>query len=119
MIPDEELKKNKITISTILKIEHYFTCSRNALLYRLKDLGIIDGAGYENYKTGIKLSALHHGYNTNLYEGGNHNLVIGDYGSIARGLFVNNKISESYYHSLLLDLGMDINKIERLESGEE
>jgi len=119
MVPDEELKKNKITIKTILKIEQYFMCSRAALLYRLKDLNIIDGTGYEKFKGGVKLSALLHGYDTSIYDDGNHNLVVGDYGTLARELFINNKISESYYHSLLLDLGMDMNIIESLQGGEE
>ena len=35
LIPDSELKKDKIVLSTILKVEQYFSCSRRALLYRL------------------------------------------------------------------------------------
>ena len=44
LIPDKQLTKDKITIDTILKIEHYFRSSRSALLYRLKELNIIGKA---------------------------------------------------------------------------
>lgn len=119
MVPDNELSLNKIKLKTILKIEHYYSCSRAALLYRLKDLGIINSRGYENFKNDVKLSALLHGYNTSIYEAGNDNLIIGDYGTLARDLFTENKISESHYHSLLFDLGLDVNEIERLQGSGE
>lgn len=119
LIPDNEFKKNKISLATILKIEQTFTCSRTALLYRLKTLGIIDGTGYELFNKNIMRSALTYGYSIDLYKAGNHNKVIGDYGTVARALFEKEKISESHYLSLLLDLGMNTEEVERLSNGEE
>jgi len=114
LIPDNELGKNKILLKTILKIEQYFSCSRAALLFRLKQLKIIDGNLYDTYKDKVKRSALEFGYGIDLYASGNHNLVVSDYGTIARDLFEREKISESNYFSLLLDLGMNVNEIEKL-----
>lgn len=119
LIPDEELGKDKIRLKTILKIEHYFSCSRLALLYRLKDLGIISSRKWEELSTHVKRSAIEFGYSTGIYESGNHHEVIGDYGTLARELFDKEIISESHYYSLLLDLGMNGDEIEKLENGEE
>jgi Zn-dependent peptidase ImmA (M78 family) len=116
LIPDEELRKNKITLKTILKTEQYFASSRLALLYRLKQLDIIDQSHLESFTQNIKRGALEHGYSIDLYEPGNHNLVLGDYGTIARELFDQEKISESHYFSLLMDLGMNIDEIEALQN---
>jgi Zn-dependent peptidase ImmA (M78 family) len=115
LVPDEELSKNKITLKTILKTEQYFACSRLALLYRLKELDIIDQSHLNNFSINIKRGAMEHGFSTDLYEPGNNNLVLGDYGSVARELFDRQEISESHYFSLLLDLGMNIDSIEELQ----
>lgn len=119
LIPDEQLRKNKIDISTILKIEQYFCCSRSALLYRLKQMGIIDGTGYNNLLPNVKRSAVENGYSTRLYEPSNQHEVIGDYGVKAKALFESGTISESHYFSLLLDLGMNAEQIESIHNGEE
>lgn len=118
-IPNEEIGKNKITIKTILKIEQYFSCSRAALLYRLKNLNIIDSRVYDQFGSNVMKSALQHGYGLELYQAGNHDLVIGDYGTIAKELYDNGKISESHYFSLLLELGMNTDQIENILNGEE
>ncbi|AUC75664.1 ImmA/IrrE family metallo-endopeptidase [Olleya sp. Bg11-27] len=107
-IPDEELKKNKINLKTILKTEHYFKCSRTALLFRLKELNVITDYKFEEYRQDIKLKAKQNGYSTKLYEQGNENLVIGDFGSKSRYLFENEKISESHYLTLLNSIGIDL-----------
>jgi Zn-dependent peptidase ImmA (M78 family) len=119
LIPDEELGRDKITLKTILKIEQYFSCSRAALLYRLKDLEIIGKHCYDLYCQNVKRSAIEYGYTTDLYDPGNHNQVIGDYGTIARTLFESGIISESHYFSLLIDLGMNVEEIENLDNGKE
>ena len=108
MIPEEQLKKNSVGIETILKIEHYFSCSRSALLYRLKELELISSDTYENYCQNIKSTAMKYGYPLDLYEPGNNNLVIGDYGTLARQLFEKEKISEGHYSSLMNAIGFDI-----------
>jgi len=117
MIPDQELVKNKITIQTILKLEHYFSCSRIAMLYRLKELQIIDSKVFDIHHQKPMSSAVRNGYPINLYEGGNSDKVIGDYGSLANQLYERGKISESHYISLLHDLGMNSVKVEELFNG--
>lgn len=108
LIPDKQLEKNKIKIETILKIEHFFACSRTALLYRLKELKIIDSELYDQYNQNIKSIAKLYGYTTELYESGNEGKVIGDYGTIVKSLFDADKISEGHYYSLMKDIGIDI-----------
>lgn len=118
LIPDEELGKDKIRLRTVLKIEQYFSCSRTALLYRLKKLNIISANRWDELNYHVKRSAVEFGYSTGLYESANHHEVIGDYGALARDLFDKEIISESHYYSLLLDLGMNSDELEKLENGE-
>lgn len=119
LIPDVELAKDKITIKTILKLEHYYSCSRAALLYRLQDIGLISKSYAENFRSSIKFNAIQHGYNTELYSDGNHNLVVGNYGELAYQLYNKEKISESYYYSLLRDLGLAEDELQIIMNGEE
>lgn len=116
-VPNEELSKNNISIRTILFIEHFFSCSRSALLYRLKKLKLIDADFYTSFNKNIIREALENGYSIDLYKPGNKNVVIGDYGGIARTLFEKQIISQSHYYSLLMDLGIDISKLEDDEQG--
>ncbi|WP_153799364.1 ImmA/IrrE family metallo-endopeptidase [Foetidibacter luteolus] len=119
LIPTEELSnKNKLTVATILYIEHYYSCSRRALLYRLKKLGLISTEQYDLFSVNVKRTALENGYNTTLYEPGNFNEIIGDYGSRAKGLYDSGKISESHYYTLLADIGVNIRDIEHTSDGE-
>mgnify|MGYP001026368270 CR=1 FL=1 len=118
LIPDNEFGKDKLKLGTILKIEQYFSCSRSALLYRLKNLGLITSISYDNYNQNVRRSAVEFGYSTSLYEAGNHNKVIGNYGSLAKELFDSEKISESHYHSLLTDLGINLELLEQYDNEE-
>jgi Zn-dependent peptidase ImmA (M78 family) len=108
LIPENELRKNKITLQTILKIEQYYRCSRSALLYRLENLGLIYVKDYEDYRYDVSKNAKRYGYDTALYYPGRHGQVYGEYGVIAKKLFDDEKISESHYLSLLKDIGIDI-----------
>lgn len=108
-IPDNELQKNKISITTVLDIEQYYSCSRTALLIRLNEIGLIDKKKLELLKQNICKTAQMFGYDTTLYKGGNHNLVIGDYGKKAKFLYDAEIISESDFMSLMKDIGIDIN----------
>jgi Zn-dependent peptidase ImmA (M78 family) len=118
IVPDEELRKKKISLKTILFIEHFYSCSRRALLYRLKNLGLISAEDYNSFTINIIRGALENGYQGALYEPGNNNLVIGDYGSIARELYDREKISQSHYYTLLADLGIDMGKLNEIRDGE-
>lgn len=117
-IPNDELNKKNLSLKTILFIEQFFSCSRRALLYRLKNLSLITPSLYESFTVNIKRGALENGLPVDLYEPGNHQLVIGDYGSISRELFEQEKISQSHYYSLLTDLGIDTRKLEEDEQDE-
>jgi Zn-dependent peptidase ImmA (M78 family) len=119
LIPDAELSKNKIQLNTILKIEHYFGCSRAALLYRLKQLEIIDRNGYNSLSRDVIKGAIQYGYNTNLYTPNHEQKVIGDYGYMAKQLFDMEVISETHYYSYLLDLGFTPEQLENLEVEDE
>jgi Zn-dependent peptidase ImmA (M78 family) len=119
IIPKEEIQQKKISLKTILFIEHFYACSRRALLYRLKKLKLISENEYASYSTEVKKGALLNGYSTELYTSGNHQTVIGNYGIMAKQLFDNDKISESHYYSLLTDIGIDITKIDEGNHGEE
>jgi Zn-dependent peptidase ImmA (M78 family) len=108
LIPENELKRNKITLQTILKIEQYYRCSRSALLYRLENLGLIYVKDYEEFRSDVSKNAKLYGLDTSLYHSGRHGLVYGEYGVLAKKLFDDEKISESHYLSLLKDIGIDI-----------
>ncbi|TKG88377.1 ImmA/IrrE family metallo-endopeptidase [Puteibacter caeruleilacunae] len=108
MIPDKEWGKNKITLPTILNIEHYFSCSRNALLNRLLKMGIIDLKRYQEFNHDKIKNALLCGFNIDLYKPGNKGLIIGNYGNMAKELFDKGIVSESAYFSLLEDIGIDL-----------
>ncbi len=101
LIPETELKTKRISIATILKLEHYFSVSRSALLYRLLNIGLISKSTRSAFETGVKHSARCFGFDTDLYEAANEGLVIGDFGEKARNLFDKGKISESHYMELL------------------
>lgn len=120
LVPDNETGlRDIISLKTILKIEHYYSCSRSALLYRLKELGLITSKSYDVYVHNVKKGALQYGYSTDLYEKGNNYHVLGNYGELARELFENEKISETHYISLLTDWGIDEQQLERLSNGQE
>lgn len=107
LIPDQELGKDKIALETILKIEHYYSCSRNALLVRLKEIGLISQKTIEIYKLDIISSAKKYGYDDSLYRPGNKDVVVGNFGTLAKKLFDNEKISEGHYLELMNSIGFD------------
>jgi Zn-dependent peptidase ImmA (M78 family) len=118
IIPEPEFSKNKITLKTILAIEHYYSCSRSALLNRLKHMGLIDNELMESFSINKIKNAVLYGYNKDLYLPGNSGVVIGDYGTIARDLFEKGIVSESAYFSLLEDLGFDLSELDNKTDNE-
>lgn len=108
MIPDNELMAGKVSLASVLRIEHYFSVSHAAALNRLFDLKLIDRNEREHYlQYPVKKTAKEYGYDTALYEPGNENLVIGNFGEKARKLFDEGKISEGHYIELLHKIGID------------
>lgn len=118
-IPNAEIDKKKISLKTILYIEHFYSCSRRALLVRLRNLKLITSEEFEVFTRNIRRGALENGYGDGLYRCGNEKTVIGDYGIIAKQLFDNQTVSESHYYSLLADLGIDVTKIDEGQNGED
>lgn len=120
LIPNNEIRsKDKISLKTILKIERYFSCSRAALLFRLKELKLITYKTYDKFKKNVNIGAIQHGYSTELYQPGNKNNAIGNYGELARELFEQEIISETHYMSLLTDWGLNEKQLENLFNGKE
>lgn len=102
VIPEHEIESKKVSMATVLKLEHYFSVSRSALLYRLLNVGLItDTTRVKLAETPVKISARDYGYDTTLYEPANCGLVIGDFGERARILFEQGKISEGHYLELM------------------
>lgn len=102
MVSDEEVKSRKVKLATVLRIEQFFGVSRNTLLLRLKDIGLITESYLNELKSvPVKESAMQYGYNLSLYEAGNKGIVIGDFGEKARLLFESGRISEGHYYELL------------------
>ena len=109
MIPDEELKKKKISLQTVIKLEQYFSVSHSSMLVRLKMLDLLDTKTLEYFKTfKATETAQQYGYDTSLYKEGNHNIIVGDYGEKAKMLFDIEKISEGHYLELMQQIGIDI-----------
>lgn len=111
LVPESELTKNKISLSTIVKIEQYYACSRTSVLFRLNEIGLIDFKKYKDYTQNVKQTAMMLGYGKELYNPGNHNLLITNYGSKAKHLYDNEIISESHFISLMEDIGVDVHAI--------
>ena len=102
IITPDEIANHIIHMATILRMEQYFGVSRNTLLIRLKDVGLISQQRKTELEgVPVKESALSYGYDLSLYEKGNEGVVIGDFGEKARRLFESEKISEGHYVELL------------------
>jgi Zn-dependent peptidase ImmA (M78 family) len=113
MLPQEDIAKGDVSLAAVIKLEHYFSVSRTALLNRLSDLRLITSLSKAHYSAlSVIQSAKDYGYDTSLYKSGNENLVIGDYGEKARTLFDHERISEGHYIELLnkLDYGTSENE---------
>lgn len=102
MLSKDEVMSKRIVLATVLRLEQYFSVSRNTLLIRLKSIGLITQQRLDELMTvSVKDSAREYGYDLSLYEPGNDGLVIGDFGEKARKLFELGKISEGHYQELL------------------
>ena len=110
LIPEAELISGKVSLGSIIRMEHYFSISRAATLNRLLDLKLIDRAYKDSLAAyPVVRTAREYGYDTALYEPGNENLVISNFGEKARNLFDSEKISEGHYLELLHKIGIDGN----------
>ena len=111
LIPTEELRHNSITLSTVIRLEHYFSVSRQAIIYRLASLKLISKALCDNLRSfPATKTAKEYGYDIALYNPGNDGLVIGDFGDKARHLFDEGKISEGHYRELMSKIGINVDE---------
>lgn len=102
MLTAEEYAEKRISIAQVLRLEQYFGVSRSTMLIRLRELNLLSAPQFESLKSyPVIRSAKEYGYDDSLYQSGNDNLVIGDYGEKARTLFESEKISEGHYLELL------------------
>ena len=110
LVPEEERKKDAITLATILKVEQNFRCSRSCLLYRLKEMDLISDAVYQVFLHDVIRGAAEYGYPTSLYRPTYSKELIGDYNVKARQLYDKGVISQAKYFGLLYDMGIDFEK---------
>lgn len=105
-IPSEEIVSKNVSMDTLLRIEHLYGVSHHTLVLRLKELHIVSPSyADELLSVSITQEAALRGYDINLYSKGNEGLVIGDFGSKARKLFDEERISEGHYLELLNLIG--------------
>lgn len=108
IVPEEELLQGRVSLASVMRLEHYFSVSHLAVVNRLYNLRLISKDEREKFLSlPVKRTAREYGYDTSLYEPGNANLVIGNYGEKARRLFEEDKISEGHYLELLHKIGID------------
>lgn len=101
-IPESELRKDSITVGTLLKLEQIFEVSHTYLLFRLKNLGLLSEEGRIRHSSySVKQQVRENGFPLDLYKPGNHNKIIGDYGLLAKNLLEENKVSEGHYLELM------------------
>lgn len=110
LIPEEERRRDAISLATILKIEQNFRCSRACLLYKLKEMDFISDAVYGALQHDVIRGAAEYGYPTSLYKPTYSKELLGDYNVKARQLYDLGKISQAKYFGLLYDMGIDLGK---------
>ena len=100
-ISDEELKLQSLKLSTILKLEQLFSVSHEAMVNRLRALKLIsEEQRQELLDISITEAAKAYGFDLSLYQKGNENLLLGDYGEKLRELYDRQIISEGHYREL-------------------
>ena len=101
-IPEPELKKDAISVGTLLKLEQIFEVSHTYLLFRLKNLGLLTEEGRIRHTSySVRKQVKEYGFPLDLYKSGNHHKIIGDYGVLAKNLLEENKVSEGHYLELM------------------
>ena len=102
----DEISNKEVEIDTLLRMEHLYGASHQTLLVRLKELKIISPSCFERMQNiTVTWESAMRGYDLDLYTKGNEGLVIGDFGSKARKLFDEDRISEGHYLELLNLIG--------------
>lgn len=105
-IPSKELMAKRVSVVTVLRLEHLYGVSHSTMVVRLKELKLISQECID-LLLGLTITreAALRGYDGDLYKRGNEGLVIGDFGTLARQLYDSEKISEGHYQNLLNMIG--------------
>jgi len=111
-IPKNELGKNKVSLNTVYGISHYYSASHTSVLYRLKDMDLIDSNLLDSYSNNVISNAEKRGLSTTLYKSGNEGLIIGNYGLIAHSLYSENIISKTHYVEIMRDINIDVDTLD-------
>jgi Zn-dependent peptidase ImmA (M78 family) len=101
IIPPEEVGINKVSFGTILKAEQLFRVSHQAMLFRLRDFGLINTDFIESGISDVTSTAKRLGFDTSLYLPANYGFMISDYGILANNLYEKGKISEAHFAELM------------------
>lgn len=102
LLSAKEIIEKDVSLANVIKLEQYFSVSRQSLLYRLKSIKLLTEVNLSKLLAQPVIeSAKQYGYDTSLYRSGNENLVIGDFGEKSRKLYDMGKISEGHYLELL------------------
>jgi Zn-dependent peptidase ImmA (M78 family) len=106
MIPEEQLGVDKITLDTVLAIEQQYECSRMAVLYRLKEIGLMSESLLQEFMKDIIKNAHASKYQRDIYLPDNENRFIGnDYVKGIEKLYSVDKLKEIEYISYMQDIG--------------
>jgi len=105
-VTPNEIYRKEVDIDTLLRLEHLYGISHQALVLRLKELRIISPTYVDKIlNLSVTWESTMRGYDLDLYQKGNEGFVIGDFGSKARKLFEEDRISEGHYLELLNLIG--------------
>ena len=89
-IPAEEIISRKISMATLLRLEQLFEVSHQSLCYCLRRMRLLTEEELQAHleeSMEIQDIATAYGYDIALYQEGNENVTIGDFGEKARRLF--------------------------------
>lgn len=99
----ETLTKQNITVKKIIELEQYYGMSRQAILFRLKEEGIIDSDSWDKYSKDVIINALRYGYDDKLYRCSYINpITYGRYISLVEELYDKELITNGKKNELLL-----------------
>ena len=103
-IPDDEIMTQDISMATLLRLEQLYGVSHQSLCYCLRHMRLITEEELQvHLKESMQIQdiATEYGYDISLYQEGNENVTIGDFGEKARKLYDMERISEGHYVELL------------------